>query len=452
MPAPLILHVPYTYFPDPAGGTEVYVEGLARQLGGLGYPSAIAAPGSKRERYEHNGLDVCRFATSGSPRIEHAYGAPDEVAAAGFAEIVAELRPAIVHLHARTAAVSVRLVEIAHAAGARAVLTYHTPTVSCARGTMMLYGASPCDGEIQRLRCTSCALAARGVPRTLGTLAALIPNRVGARLGPLGDRARPARALQIPSLIAGAHAQFRSLMAKADHIVAVCAWVENVLIRNGVPADRITLSRQGIGGFETPQSAAGSRPAGGPLRLAYFGRVDPAKGPDLLVAALARIPDAQVSLDIFAIRQAGADAGYDRLTAMAARDRRVRVRPAVAADEVRAVMAGYDLIAIPSRWLETGPLVALEAFAAGVPVLGSDLGGIAELVRDGIDGVLVAPDNVQAWADKMLDLAMRRWKVDDLRTGVRWPRSIAAAAEDMAGVYRQLLDAAVTPFPAAAAI
>ena len=68
------------------------------------------------------------------------------IAAEGFRTIVAQVRPDIVHLHARTAAVSERLVDVAHAAGARVVFTYHTPTVSCARGTMMLFGDTPCDG------------------------------------------------------------------------------------------------------------------------------------------------------------------------------------------------------------------------------------------------------------------------------------------------------------------
>ncbi len=98
--------------------------------------------------------------------------------------------------------------------------------------------------------------------------------------------------------------------------------------------------------------------------------------------ALKMIPGDNVRIDIYAIRQsAGPDRDYDWLAAQAQQDRRLRLHPAVAPDRVIGIMAGYDLIAIPSRWLETGPLVALEAFAAGVPVLGANLGGIAELVR-----------------------------------------------------------------------
>ena len=47
---PTVLHVPYTFFPDACGGTEVYVRGLAQCLASRGYPSAVAAPGIAAER------------------------------------------------------------------------------------------------------------------------------------------------------------------------------------------------------------------------------------------------------------------------------------------------------------------------------------------------------------------------------------------------------------------
>ena len=87
-----ILHVPYTYFPDPCGGTEVYVRGLAQRLSQLGYANAIAAPAAASGTYEHAGLPVHRFATDLRPLLDLAYGVPDEIAAEGFRTIVAQAR------------------------------------------------------------------------------------------------------------------------------------------------------------------------------------------------------------------------------------------------------------------------------------------------------------------------------------------------------------------------
>jgi glycosyltransferase involved in cell wall biosynthesis len=433
------LHVPYTYFPDASGGTEVYVRALAQRLSACGYPSAVAAPGAAPAAYVDGGLWVYRFASDARPRLELAYGAPDEVAAKGFGAIVAQARPDIVHLHALTSAVSERLVDVAHEAGARVVFTYHTPTASCSRGTMMLFGKTPCDGVIESKRCTACALSGLGVPQILAHVAAAIPDAVHAPAMALAGHSKLLSMLRMPGFISGSGGRFLDFVGKVDHVVAVSHWVSEVLKRNGVPAGKITLSRQGIVMSEkTPPPIRHDQ--AGLLKIAYFGRIDRTKGPDLLIRALKIIPGANVLIDIFAIRQSvDPDRDYEWLEAQAQRDRRVHLRASISPEKVIGLMTEYDLIAVPSRWLETGPLVALEAFAAGVPVLGANLGGIAELVHDGVDGILVAPDDPVAWAATIRWLADDRHVIDRLRAGIAPPRTMDGAADDMAKLYARLL-------------
>jgi glycosyltransferase involved in cell wall biosynthesis len=232
--------------------------------------------------------------------------------------------------------------------------------------------------------------------------------------------------------------RFLDFIGKVDHVVAVSQWVSDVLRRNTVPVAKITLSRQGV---DTPTHGPTARRGKlGPLKIAYFGRIDRAKGPDLLARALKMIPNALVRVDIFGIRNpADVDDVYGWLQAQAQRDPRLTLRAAIAPDKVVGVMANYDLIAVPSRCFETGPLVALEAFAAGVPVLGANLGGIAELVRDGVDGILVAPDDAAAWAAAIGRLAQDRHVVDALRAHIASPRTMDAAADDMVALYARVL-------------
>jgi glycosyltransferase involved in cell wall biosynthesis len=242
--------------------------------------------------------------------------------------------------------------------------------------------------------------------------------------------------MRIPGLIGGGRRRFDVFIRKVDHVVAVCQWVSEVLERNGVPPERITLSRQGLSQAMLHPPPQAARDRRGPLRIAYFGRIGRAKGSDLLARALKMIPKARVQVDIFAIRQAGGpDQIYDWLAAQAQQDPRLTLLTAVAPDKVVGVMAEYDLVAIPSRWLETGPLVALEAFAAGVPVLGADLGVIAELVRSGFDGFLVPPDDAAAWAAAIARFAENRNLVLEMRGRIKTPRSMEAVADDMATVY-----------------
>ena len=341
-------------------------------------------------------------------------------------------------MHAHTAAVSERLADIAHECAAQVVFTYHTPTVSCLRGSMMYMGTAPCDGALDLTRCVACVLQKHGVSEPLGNVLGRLPSAIGKTLGHAGMSGSMLTALRMRENAAGAHRHFASLMEKADRIIAVCEWVKDVLLANHVREEKITLCRQGFSGPSFRNASIRRRSAEAPLRLAYFGRLDPVKGVDVVIDALKLIPDAPVALDIYGIVQPGSETYAAALRASG--DARVQFMPAVPRGSVGEVMAGYDFVVVPSRWLESGPLVVYEAFASGTPVLGSRLGGIAELVSDNVDGVLVGTNNPADWAAVIKELAHDAGRVIRLSTGIRPPRTMADVATEMAEVYASLTD------------
>src|SRR5262249_16837879 len=154
----------------------------------------------------------------------------------------------------------------------------HTPTASCARGTMMLFGETPCDGVIDTKRCMACTLAASGLPKPFARAATAVSDTLYARVAAVTAPSKPLSMLRIPGLLASGRKRFLNFIGKVDHVVAVSQWVSDVLRRNAVPVAKITLSRQGIGAHAPVPRPAVLRGLGGPLKLAYFGRVDRAKG------------------------------------------------------------------------------------------------------------------------------------------------------------------------------
>lgn len=437
-----LLHVPYCFYPDPVGGTEIYVQGLAREQRRLGIEAIVAAPGEADAKYTHDGLMVRRFAVSPTvkdPRDLYGNGEPQ--AAAAFTRILDEERPDVVHLHAFTRAVSLRLVRESKRRDIPVVFSYHTPTVSCQRGTLLRWGSEICDGVLDVHACAGCAIQSHGIAKPVSVAIGSLPPGVGRWLGNIGATGGVWTALRMTELFELRHAAFNALMAEVDHVVALCQWVKDLLLRNGVPAQKVTVSRQGVG--QQPGARQG-QPSSSTLRVALLGRLHPSKGVHLLIEALRGNPRLPVRLDIFGIAQGEADRSYgQRLAKLASGDSRIAFLSPIPNGEVVERLQEYDLLAVPSQWLETGPIVVLEAFAAGIPVIGSNRGGIAELVEHGVTGLLVDPESPDAWAAALRSLSQNGDLIARLRAGVRPPRTMRDAAVELTAVYRQVSKEAV---------
>ena len=440
-----VLHLPYTYYPDPVGGTEVYVAGLTRELGRVGVESIIAAPG-EAAAYTWEGVPVYRLPTEPVSGAAALYDEGDPLTALAFGRVLDAEQPDVVHLHAHTRAVSLRLVREAKRRGLPVVLTYHTPTVTCARGTLLRWGTTVCDGALDARRCTACVLQAKGMPRPVSAALAALPS---AGMSRLPVRGSAATALRMRGFVEQAHAHTHSLLREVDCVVAVCAWVRDLLLHLGIAPERITLSRQGLSEHAAPTSGAPRRREGEPLRLAFLGRLDASKGLDVVLQALQRLPEAPLVLDAYVVRQGGGEGYVRKVERLVAADPRVRLLPAVPAAEVVPMLGGYDALVVPSQALESGPLVVLEALAAGTPVLGSDLGGIAELVTEGVDGLLIPASDPRAWAARIQRMLGEALLLERLRQGIRPPRTMGTAAAEMVSLYGEVC-ARIVPVPAEA--
>jgi glycosyltransferase involved in cell wall biosynthesis len=438
-----VIHVPFCFYPDPSGGTEVYVKSLASRQQQYGANVVIAAPGKETSSYEHSGLPVRRFAISNEETdVRVLYGEGDLKTAQAFAEILDEERPDIVHMHAFTREVSLRLLREAKRRGIKVIFTYHTPTVSCQRGTLLRWGTEVCDGKLNARDCAACTLHSHGLNKTGSNILGRLPRFAGALAASAGLSGGAWTALRMQELVALKHATFHALIDEADRIIALCQWTKDLLVRNNVPSEKVSVSRHGIitdgartgtrDGAKKTQTAMPMRP----IRIAFLGRMDRTKGPDILIRALQSLPEAPVELHLYGIVQDQSSTEYlDQLRKLAGADQRVSLLPSVPGEHVISLLQGYHLLAVPSRWLETGPLVVLEAFAAGTPVIGSNLGGIAELIEHEINGMLVETDSVEAWGDAMRRCYEDGALLESLRRGVRPPREMNAVAQEMLRLY-----------------
>lgn len=175
-----------------------------------------------------------------------------------------------------------------------------------------------------------------------------------------------------------------------DHLVGNTRALVDYMRAAGWPAARTHHLPNFVDAAAAPplDRALFATPAEAPLLLAA-GRLHPVKGFDLLLRALAAVPEAHLWL-------AGTgpeEAALRRLATALGLDRRVRFLGW--RSDIGALLASADLVLCPSRQEAFGNVVA-EAWAAGRPILAAAAPGPAALIRDGVDGLLVPVEDVPA--------------------------------------------------------
>ncbi len=144
-------------------------------------------------------------------------------------------------------------------------------------------------------------------------------------------------------------------------------------------------------------------PATAPGRgVLYAGRLSSEKGVDVLIDAAALLPP---GIDV-TIAGDGPDLAALKARAEAAGVAdRVRFAGRLPSTELHELMRSSAVVVAPSRWYENQPMVVLEAFGCARPVVASDLGGMPELIADGVSGRLVNHDDPTSLALVLTELA-----------------------------------------------
>lgn len=390
-----LLHLSNDLYPRVTGGTEIFIHQLIEAQQQLGKAPEILwaaheAPLLSPDHAANAPLSLLQQLLPPAvarTRTEAISAMAAEIP--GFEELLDSFRPDVVHLHSFSDRCGLSHARAVKAAGIRLVITVHAPGFSCIKGNLIDASGAICDGLLRERRCTRCRLHNGGMPRWLAGAVALqngwpLPTETPGAL---------AHVLTARQLTAAFHRSWLELARLADAIHVLAAWSRDVLLRQGIPAAKVHLIRTAGPPPLPPRQRTPMQD--GVLRLVYWGRCHPVKGLHLLVDAIQALPaGAPIQLDCFGPYWDGAY-GQQLLSRIAA-DQRFRVLGSLPKDELLPRLQGYDLAVVPSTWLETGPLTVLEAFAAGLPVAGSDLGGIQELLA-GVPGCALLPLDARAW-------------------------------------------------------
>lgn len=227
-----------------------------------------------------------------------------------------------------------------------------------------------------------------------------------------------------------------------DQFVSPSQFLRQRYIDWGLPADKIVVIENGQDDAPPipPRATADGEARG---RFGFFGQITPFKGLGVLLQALRELPKADRKRVVLEVH----GANLKEQTGEFQREIKALADPLIAKGvvqwigpyqphELRTRMANVDWVVVPSIWWENSPMVIQEAFVCGRPLMVSGIGGMAEKVRHGSDGLHVACGSANAWGRALLaGTDAQLW--ERCASSIRRPLTHQACAD----VHLRVLDA-----------
>lgn len=325
-----------------------------------------------------------------------------------FEGVLAEEQPDLVHFTYLLWGLSIDLPEAVAARGIPSVVTLTDYGLLCHRGQMYDWRLARCEGPHPPEVCARCVREpSRFDDKPAGVLARRLAVRGLAAIGGAGH-------VVVTADLAERERRVRAALEKVDHFIAPTRVFERIFAGWGIPQSK--LSHLVYAFDDEPYQIARTAPArptpSSPIRFGFMGQFTPHKGLATLVEAVrlmeSRLPE---SVEPWSVHLYGNPAGgRHRLFAddVLSGDLgpRLRVEKPFEPAEAPQILARLDAVVVPSEWDENAPLTVLQARAAGVPVIGSDMEGIAEVVEAPKHGLVFPTGNPEALADCMREVIL----------------------------------------------
>lgn len=370
-----ILHLLHQYLPEKIGGVELYTRTLARRQAAAGHQVAIFTPTVEAKNWPQpaveNGVHVYRLPLG--PRtstavFQHTFHQPATLQA--FQTLLEKTRPQIVHIQ-HLMGLPTTLINQLSTNNIPFIITLHDYWYLCANAQLITnYDNTICQGPDRFLNCAHCALARAGKPNLTLLKPAVAP------------------------IMALRNHRLKNALNQARQLIAPTQFVRDTYYQLGIDPQKIRVIPHGIQPPENGRPRQPNTPGPHPLRLAYIGGLAPQKGVHILIEAVNKLDPNTIQLTIYGDMTAFPD--YVAQLQAQKHYSNIHFGGRLPHEELWNTLAQQDLVVVPSLWYETASLIIQEAFAAGIPVIASNIGALRERVQDGIDGLLFPPGDTGA--------------------------------------------------------
>jgi glycosyltransferase involved in cell wall biosynthesis len=445
-----ILLTVHQFLPEYGAGTEVLTFEAAAGLQRLGHEVCVftAAPGREAlgdderfDSYDYKGVQVYRFHHAYVPMGGHANLSEAEYrnvfVASYLRSLLETIRPDVVHFF-HLARLSGSAVEVCYELGIPMVLTPTDFWFVCPTYQLRMPDGSMCRGP--KCKAANCVRHWADSHKLQDVKAQIdnLPDWLlglkiwGFQKGIFDDWfASHVKALSARPLY------LREQLNKIDRVLIPTRLMQDILISNGMLPGNIVFAPYGINPTYLRNTVRSS--GNGTLRVGFIGTLSEHKGAHLLLEALRTLPPGmRLELKIWGKRED--DPGYfAHLRALAGDDPRIQFCDTFPNSAIGEIFSSLDVLVVPSIWYENTPLVIYSAQAAGCPVIATDLGGMAEVIHHGKNGLLFKLRDVRELAQSLQRLCEDRALLESLAKNAITPRSIQDYVQQMEAVYEEIV-------------
>jgi len=219
--------------------------------------------------------------------------------------------------------------------------------------------------------------------------------------------------------------RMQSVIDLVDIFLSPSYTLRDFYIKQGVPKEKVVYSKYG---FDTRKISY--RPKSytqqSKIKFGFMGRIIPTKGIRVLIDAFKGI---DATLNIYG--QIGKEKRFLQFD-------NIHFKGGYDNHSIQSVLASISVLIVPSLWYENSPLVIQEAFLAGIPVITSNIGGMKELVNDGVNGYLFEVGNAQSLQNLVLKITANPIMLNSLTVSPQDVRDIQEDAQFVRQIYHQV--------------
>lgn len=466
-----VLLTVHKFFPEHKAGTEVLTLKVAQELMRRSYEVLVltASPpdtdarhavGEKSSEYVYENVQVHSIGESlrlEGYTFEHEFKHP--AIGAHFAGLLDKFKPDLVHVfHAQN--LSSSIIDVAVERGLPVVCSTTDFWFVCPIVQLKKPDGSVCRGpSVLASNCLSCYTPHLIPPKS--ELMEKLKEKFPALKAPLDSGPVPLRRVLEGSLMAAyisAKAPdaiaatvnrpnvLREAANKTKAIMVPTQLMRDIFVENGIRPDLIHHVPFGID--SAPLIPFQRKTESENLRFGFIGTLFEHKGPDLLIKAFQTLPkDCKAELKIYGDLNQFTD--YSK-TLEKLRDADPQSRDKISFEgtfpnsKLGEILQNMDVLVVPSRWYENTPLVIQSALATKTPLIVTNLGGMAELIRHGYNGFVFELNNVNSLAEQMQRLLNEPQLLESMKDNIAPERTIPQMVDDIESVYKGALNSGKT--------